>query len=549
MDAMREMRMQIFSRQYYDFVDIFAKTEFEESKILGKFYTNERVAEQMIVDLLLNYKPKDASKLKIIDPFCGDGRLIRILLEKLIEIPQFEECEYEVVLWDIDKSALDKAKKDIDDLVKRENISASISCERTDAFVMYGERAGEFDVCVTNPPWGILKPQKLFNDRCAETEIEEYKKAIAIYDEYMREEFVLSQPTKKFGKWGTNLGRAGTEVALRLISDSGICGLVSPASLFNDQVSLPLRSWLFEEHCIHGISYFPAELKLYGSADVSSVTTIIGTGKTDSSIEIKIYSSETEFTHEKLSKKDMEYIKRNKYLLPLENGFDMFSILQKFEQFPQLVEFCEQNNYYFTRELDETKISEKLKPDGDIVFAKGYMVDRYDFNSDGLFLDENKSAPPDSAGMWKIVWRDVSRNSQKKRVKATLLSKNHIAGNSLGVIACRDEFRINEFKKLLAVMNSYIFEFQARSQLVSNHVPAGIIKQQRIPMQLGDDLLPKLVDRALAGEECKWQIELSVASIYGLSKSEFLSIISHFELEKKDKEDLDRLLNNRLEIL
>ena len=73
------MRMQIFSRQYYDFVDIFAKTEFEESKILGKFYTNERVAEQMIVDLLLNYKPKDASKLKIIDPFCGDGRLIRIL--------------------------------------------------------------------------------------------------------------------------------------------------------------------------------------------------------------------------------------------------------------------------------------------------------------------------------------------------------------------------------------------------------------------------------------------------------------------------------------
>lgn len=54
------------------------------------------------------------------------------------------------------------------------------------------------------------------------------------------------------------------EVALRTIKFSGVCGIVSPASLFNDQVSGELRKWIFENYKVADITYYPAELKLYG---------------------------------------------------------------------------------------------------------------------------------------------------------------------------------------------------------------------------------------------------------------------------------------------
>lgn len=50
----------------------------------------------------------------------------------------------------------------------------------------------------------------------------------------MKKEFVILQPSIKFGKWGTNLVRCRIEVALRLIKVAGVCGIVSPVSLLND---------------------------------------------------------------------------------------------------------------------------------------------------------------------------------------------------------------------------------------------------------------------------------------------------------------------------
>ena len=83
MDPVSEMKLQIFSNQYYDFVDSFAKSDFESRKILGKYYTEVSIAENMIKDLLIKYKfPDNITTIRVIDPFCGDGRLITILLSQ-----------------------------------------------------------------------------------------------------------------------------------------------------------------------------------------------------------------------------------------------------------------------------------------------------------------------------------------------------------------------------------------------------------------------------------------------------------------------------------
>ena len=536
MDATCEMKLQLFSNQYYEFVDGFAKSGFDNKKILGKFYTDENIAKRMISEMLDKCQHliiRDC--IRIIDPFAGDGRLIKLFLEEIDKRQLFENRNLKVFLWDIDSEALEKAKKSLVELSKKISISIDFIFNKTDAFVVYREKIGYFDICITNPPWGLLKPQKIIGNRYTEDEIEKYKKSIALYDDYMKEEFALSQPTRKFGKWGTNLGRTGTEVAMRLLASDGVCGFVSPASLFNDQVSIPLRKWIFNNYKICNISYYPAELKLFDSADVSSITVVACGGKTEDPFTIKLFKNVSEYELVDMSKEEFDYIKRNQYALPLECGFDTVSILQKFEKLPTLVEYCSYNGMFFTRELDETKLADKLFHDGNIIFAKGYMVDRYSFHSDYLFLDETRVIAPNTIKLWKIVWRDVSRNTQSRRMRATIIEPNHIAGNSLGILCIEKESDLVKLRCILGIMNSYTFEFQARNQLVSNHVPTGIIKQQHIPINPVSEELDNLVQRQLDGENLINEIDVVVAKMFGLDENEYLTMLNQYDIDAEER--------------
>ena len=181
------------------------------------------------------------------------------------------------------------AKNKIANFCNGNGLDYQIDSRKTDAFVEYKNLEGTYDICVTNPPWGLLKPQKLFSKSNNEETLIGYRSVIEQYDLFMKNAFALSQPSSKFGKWGTNLARCGTELALRLIKKTGICGIVSPASLLNDQISNKLRGWIFENYTVTNVSYYPAELKLYGSADISSITMVIIKGeKTDQIFNVRI---------------------------------------------------------------------------------------------------------------------------------------------------------------------------------------------------------------------------------------------------------------------
>lgn len=526
------------SREYYQFANEFTKTDFEDEKLLGKFYTDFGIADDMIQDVIKNYVSGTfESQIRIVDPFCGDGRLIISLLRALQNTESLSTKQLFISAWDIDESAVMSAKEAIDEFCGEVGVRYTIDARAMDAFVEYKEHTRSYDICVTNPPWGLLKPQKLFNKNNNEEDLEKYRAAIEQYDSYMKKEFVVSQPTSKFGKWGTNLARCGTEVALRLIKMDGVCGIVSPASLLNDQVSEKLRVWIFEEFKVVNISYYPAELKLYGSADISSVTMVIRGGATNQSLDVKIYEDRTEFRYKKIEKAVFEYIKKNGYSIPLKTGIDSIPIMMYLEQLPTSLEFCSANGLAFTRELDETRFREKLTDQGRVEFAKGYMVDRYSFKGEGLFLNEDLVIPPQSSFCYKLVWRDVSRDSQVRRIKATILPPGYICGNSLGVIYCSED-KLPELKMLLAIFNSMTFEYQARSMLVSNHVAAGIVKQIHVPMCTPDEGIIELVDRALNGENVEHLLELSIAKIYGISGDHYKCILDSFKISEELKVSL-----------
>ena len=231
------------SKEYYQFVDGFTKTDFEDEKLLGKFYTDYDIAKGMIQILCQHYIFNPfSSQIRIIDPFCGDGRLVLTLLSELMKKDGFSHRSLFISIWDIDDSAVKVAEADIVAFCENMGLKYQIDSRKADAFVEYEIVRGTYDICVTNPPWSLLKPQKLFSKSNDEDTLIGYRSAIEQYDSFMKAAFALSQPSSKFGKWGTNLARCGTEVALRLINRDGMCGLVSPASLLNDQVSANLRS-------------------------------------------------------------------------------------------------------------------------------------------------------------------------------------------------------------------------------------------------------------------------------------------------------------------
>lgn len=529
----RSFDLETFSKPYYSFIDEFAKTGSETAKLLGKFYTDFSVGEILVEEIVKSIKAEQFTEnIKIIDPFCGDGRLIVELLKNIYQIKQCEKLIFEITLWDVDEYAVDIAKSAVADIAKDLKLNIKIQTKVTDAFVSYSEVMNMFDICITNPPWGLLKPLKVFNNRCNSEELNKYKETILMYSKYMDEEFTISRPMSRYGKWGTNLGRCGVELALKLITNNGICGIVSPVTLFTDKVSIGLRKWIFDNYDIHSVFYFPAELNLYKGADVSSVTAVVKKGLTEE-ITIRTYDSNFNFRESILANDDITRIKSNDYVIPLDLDDTSKSIWEKWEKFITVEEYCEIKGLHFIRELDETRIKEKLCDSSKYAFAKGYMVNKYVFTPDNLFLDESMIKIPKSAKHLKLVWRDVSRSSQKRRVKAAILPKYCIAGNSLGVLYSEDD-NINVIKSMLAIMNSYVFEFQVRKQLISNHVPAGVIKKMKIPSIIDTFELITLVDKKLAGELVEDQIEVMVAKMYGLKLEEFTTIVNSFDKDNCD---------------
>ena len=531
MNTISNMRLELYSNNYYGCLNSFTQSEFETAKILGQFYTHQNVADTMVENLL---ESMDISGdcISVIDPFCGDGRLIVTLIQKLAIVAP--SCRIEVTIWDVDEKGLEIAKQNIQNTAEQCNISVSIAAEATDSFARYYEKQYSYDVCITNPPWSILKPQKYFADQHDTEEQEVFNQAIASYDAYMKEEFHVSQPTSKFGKWGTNLARCGTEVALKLIKPNGFCSIVSPASLLSDQVSERFRKWIFDNYSLSHINYYVAGAKLYGSADITSVTLLFKHSREESEIQVFSYDEHLHAKKHTISVAEYDYIGRNGYVFPFETGIGIISTLISFEKLPALG-----NNLFglkFCREIDETRIQERLVAEGKTVFVKGYMIDRYSYQPSPIqYANPEKCNIPDSTNFERIVWRDVSRNSQLRRVKATIIPPNTIAGNSLGV-AYLESYDASKLRYILAIVNSIVFECQARSLLVTNHVSAGVMKKIHMPVpdqEIEKKVVP-LVNQCLQGDNsAEPYIESLIAINYGLSLEEFLDLSkSYYETEE-----------------
>src|SRR5690349_7218198 len=80
------------------------------ARATGRFYTPEILAEQLAHALIESAPDFSGREVRIIDPFCGDGRLLVSFLRQAANSRSFRKARFQVSLWDTDKAAVAEAE-------------------------------------------------------------------------------------------------------------------------------------------------------------------------------------------------------------------------------------------------------------------------------------------------------------------------------------------------------------------------------------------------------------------------------------------------------
>lgn len=516
-------------------------------KASGRYYTGEPVGRRLasVVASTFAASNKTAERISAIDPFGGDGRLLVWLLEAWGQ-QCLPPCSWHMELWDLDGADFSVARTSLE-LLRNCGIEVECSFKVGDAFKEGKSRLSDFDIVITNPPWELLKPDRREMGVLEAQSKSSYISSMKSYDSWLADNYPRSQPRRKFAGWGTNLSRVGLELSLGLSRSGGVVGIVLPASVLADDQSSQVREHLLVDHAVRDIAYYPAEAKLFESADVSSVTIVAEVSqRAPEVVSINSFSACAEKLEQVDVSLDFERLSSTGFVLPVSFGASGARLISELvSRFPLWadMESSSDSTFWAGREVDETGSSSWLLPlsRGAYPFLKGRMIDRYKIKElPTLGIHKQNWGAPNSVMYERIAWRDVSRPSQKRRVVATIVPPGWVLGNSLGVALFSDGNK-GATRALLGIMNSTVFEFILRAYLATGHVSLSALRKVPLPgvEQLrNEEMLQKLVDLAMEGDEAsEFAIDAYVARrLYRLTLSEYAMILDFFpKLDSEEK--------------
>jgi DNA (cytosine-5)-methyltransferase 1 len=506
------------------------------ARATGRFYTPDLLAEQLAHAIIGSASDFGGGEVRIIDPFCGDGRLVVSFLKNAANSRSFTKVRFFVSLWDTDKAAIAEAETKIRAAAAGKNIGVKVDARAHDTFLNSQDAFGTYDIALTNPPWEALKPDRRELDQMDADSREAFHKSLRHYDTQLAGLLPNSQPQAKYSGWGTNLSRCGLELSLLLLKPNGLCGIVLPSSIFCDQASTRLRRWLFHEATPLQVFHYPAEAKLFEQVDQPCASAVFRRVQDCVfSPMISRFSASRKLLSEHRFTVNEQDLLRLGHAIPLDLAEEELHFLLRLHPFPELDQYAtdEPDGLWMGRELDETGYKSFVGPNGNIPFVKGRNISRYSTPSDFAdFIKDGARGIPQSAFHERIVWRDVSRRSQLRRMIATLLPAGCVTGNSLQVGYFKDD-DLNRLHALLGILNSLPFEFQLRSKLGTGHVSLGTVRKIRVPNLENRQVvqaLAALTRRVLAKESgAEAKLEIAVAHAFDLGCDDFEMLLAHFD--------------------
>lgn len=229
---------------------------YDRQKLLGQVYT-----PRFVVEKILNETGYDGPHIlgkSILDPACGDGRFLEVVVERIIryspkeQLTKHLECVYG---WDIDPQAVRDCIARLDALVHPLGIKPRWNIQVCDALrVGMTWKKPLFDFIVGNPPYIRIQHLK-----------EDDRKFI--------------QRHYKFCRTGsTDIYIAFFELCCRLLAEDGVCGLITPNSFLSSETARIMRNYFLEYGILRKLTNY-GSIQLFDNATTYSAITIFGRKK------------------------------------------------------------------------------------------------------------------------------------------------------------------------------------------------------------------------------------------------------------------------------
>jgi methylase of polypeptide subunit release factors len=232
-----------------------SKTYTHEKKF-GQIYTPEHIVAKILDDI--GYEGESILGKTILDPACGDGRFLIPIVERIIRLSPKDKIVENLSCvhgWDIDPEAVRECIENLSEITQyldnqiNWNIKIHNSITEKNDNSLFAKAKMSFDFIVGNPPY--IRIQHL--------------------EEAQRK---LIQQNYSFCKSGsTDIYIAFYELALDLLSPSGVCGFITPNTFFYTETAKPMRAFFAKHHFLKKISNY-GEIQVFSNATTYSAIVI-----------------------------------------------------------------------------------------------------------------------------------------------------------------------------------------------------------------------------------------------------------------------------------
>lgn len=230
---------------------------YDRNKLNGIVYTPEFIVNKILDNI--GYNSNAILGKTILDPACGDGRFLEIVVRRIIEYSPQNELEKNLPFiygWDIDKQVVGECKENLNKLIVNFdfqidwNVTQCNSIEKLQTQSLFHQsQTKKFDFIIGNPPY--IRIQHLDE----------------IQRKYIQQNYTFCQ------NGSTDIYIAFFELCYNLLSENGICGLITPNTYFYTETAKKLRDNFAKQKAIKKITNY-AEIQLFENATTYSAITI-----------------------------------------------------------------------------------------------------------------------------------------------------------------------------------------------------------------------------------------------------------------------------------
>ena len=460
----------------------------KKRKSQGIYYTPHYIVDYIVKEtlgeVLKTSKPKDISKIKVLDPACGSGSFLTAAYDEILNyyekhsakqtlFTKFDILKENIYGVDLDAQAVEITQlnlllKTLSQRAKLPTLQHNIGIGNSLVFGNeeslnryfgkewlsqkpfnfqgeFGEvfKQSGFDVIIGNPPYVVLG-----------------KNHDAIG--YFKQTYKVSHGGK------VNLYKLFIERSMGLLKDGGYLGFICPSNYLSSTDSKELRKLILKETTIKEIIEYSEKDKVF-SGVTQALTTIILQKKAPHGNEVSLKTKK----HMTLNVNQKEFLKNKAFeFIPRDSVIKKMSGCKN--HLSDIIEGFQGEINVSTKK----KFFTNKKQDGYLPLLRGNNVSNY------LMLqypDEFCPIKIDKRGHFKnerIVFQEVSNQQQKRRIKAVLVSPNYLCGHTTNYCFLKAK---KDNLYVLALLNSKAINYFFSYFNNTNHVPIGEIRNIPIP--------------------------------------------------------------------